>query len=549
MVRISLVLFSAILAFNLGARGDDKTPEQYWAETGLNFDFLAKKLQGTCYKDQKAYLACVQGLNVAASFLKPVATFATPQEVTQNPARFGAVIKNYGPYNLYKSVPQDPHLGFQANWEKAKVVRAAQMNAATETFNGPNGVNFKFGDILNELRGQLIQGDLAQSEGYIASEIFNTILASAVDPHTHIDAIAEIDDEMKSTDQSYVGIGASLDTVDGNTEIESPMPGSPALEAGLRSHDVISAVDGVSMLGQPPAAVVKKVKGPEGTSVKIGIIRKGNPIEVTIVRRKINIKNVDVRTVNDVNPSEPIGYIKLTNFMEDKACQTIGNALLSLESSGAKGVILDLRNNGGGLLNQAVCIGSLFVGKQVIVKVKDLKGGQFRDYPGLNNSITNLPLVTLINANSASASEILAGALQDYQRSWIAGDRSFGKASVQSPSKWTDKIEIFNTIQRFYEPSGRTNQIVGILPDFQIDPKPNATAEEKFALHEADYYTNALPSEGTPWVEPRPQDVAKIQACMNTSHLADTAYQKQLGGAIPPDYQLLSAEAILNCRH
>ncbi len=547
MFRLSVVLFSILIVGNFSVSADDqKTPVQYWQDTGLTLSFVGQKIQADCGKSAAHYLACVQGVNTAASFLNPPAAFAAPSEVLKNPALFGAVIKSYGPYNLYALKKMAPISSPQRYWAFEKELRGAQRAGATQSFNSVSR-NLQFSGILNDLKVQLIQGELSHSEGYIAAAVYNTYIASAVDPHTHIDSKEEIQDMRKSTDVSYAGIGTTLESVNGQIVVKTPVPNSPALAAGIRAKDIITSVDGVSVEATPLDQVVKKIKGPEGSSVKLGILRKGQALEISIVRNKIVNKNVDVKIVKDAGIS--LGYIKLANFMEAKACATIYAYLEVFKRVGVKGVILDLRNDGGGLLGQAQCIGSLFVGKQLIVTAKSLDGKDSENFVGPLDAVSDLPMVTLINANSASASEILAGALQDYKRSWIAGSRSFGKASVQAPTDFTSKISIFSTIERFYQPSGRTNQVVGILPDFPIDPVPNATADEKFELHEEDYYTNALPALSAPWTEQRPAEVERIQACVKASGLADKVYLAKSDDALAPDYQLITSQVILSCQN
>ncbi len=166
-------------------------------------------------------------------------------------------------------------------------------------------------------------------------------------------------------------------------------------------------------------------------------------------------------------------------------------------------------------------------------------------------------MVTLIDGGSASASEILAGAFQDHQRSWIVGDRSHGKATVQGPdtsyplSQKHKQVILYSTIARFYQPSGRTNQLVGILPDFSVDPTPNATAMEKYTRREEDNYT-ALPSVGNRWKQPRKAEIEKINQCRAAraaaGNSADQHFQSQSEQAtVAPDYRLLVAQDILSC--
>ncbi len=242
-----------------------------------------------------------------------------------------------------------------------------------------------------------------------------------------------------------------------------------------------------------------------------------------------------------------MAYIRLRSFSNIADCAEIAVSLVDLQQKGARGVILDFRGNQGGIVNEAVCIGNLFIGPETIVKEEAIDTKEVRSLGKKRDALTDLPMITLINAKSASASELVAGALQDYRRSWIAGERSFGKGTVQAPQDFapdgTNRIldvQIKQTIKRFYQPSGRTNQIVGITPDFPIDPKPNATEDDRFAIREVDLFDNALSSLGDPWLQPRPARVAKIQACARTR---GTAQSK----ASPADYQLSVAQDLLDC--
>jgi len=546
MLRLGLVVFSILISVNSTSQGGgQKTPEDYWRETGLTFQSIRSYLQEECYKDAPNYLACLQGLNVVAGLLKPASVFATPQEVSHNPSTFGRAIKNYGPFNLYEVQKSEQKLSPEAAWKNQKLFRVAELEATKEVFTTADSNSFRFEKILDDLKPQVLQGDLSDSEASIASDVYNTILKSAVDPHTHIEPLAQWNDELKSTDMKYPGIGIMIQSKAGKVVISNLTRGGPSLEAGLRSRDILASVDGSSTEGLSVYDVSEKLKGPTGKPVTIGVLRKDMPLEITVVRKALQRNNVESRTIEDFGTL--YGYIKIKDFSEEKACQEVADGLSEFKDKGVKGLILDLRDNSGGLLAQATCITSLFVGEKVIVQTSDVNGTNFTKYLGQNNPMTVLPLVTLINARSASASEVVAGALQDYKRSWIVGDRSFGKATAQLNSHFNDKIELFQTVQRFYLPLGRSNQVVGIEPDFNVEPVPNATEEDKFALREADQYTNALPPTGKPWTETRPKLVKRIKKCMDFDHLANARYSTTIDDALPPDYRLLNSEVILHC--
>jgi carboxyl-terminal processing protease len=212
------------------------------------------------------------------------------------------------------------------------------------------------------------------------------------------------------------------------------------------------------------------------------------------------------------------------------------------------GLVLDLRGNLGGLIDQAVCIGGLFLGREVVVKVKDLDRDSFEELSSSKPAATDLPLVVLIDAGSASASEIVSGAIQDHQRGWLLGERSFGKGTVQANMNfWNDKIVFYRTVQRFYQPTGRTNQQVGISPDFEVPATPSATEEDRFRLREADIFPHGLGAVGPMWAQPRPEEARKVNGCVAGEKLADKVFAEAKARGHAVDYQLLRAEETLRC--
>jgi carboxyl-terminal processing protease len=530
-----------------------KSQEEYWSGTQINFESLKLVLKTHCNANVKSFVGCVQGLNVMARFLSPAQILVTEQEATHGRVVKGERVKGYGPLTLYNLRKLDMNKPYSQIWTEVIRNRELQIAALEALYNDEAKSSFDIGTFIDDLKSKVLVGKWANSEALITADIFNAIYASSVDPHTRIQPIEQFKDQMKSADISFTGIGAIMKHVAGKITIITPLEGSPALEAGLKARDVVEAIDGVAVAGIDFDEVSEKmIKGEEGTEVKIDIMRDEMPLSISITRRKIVQENVESKKL--IDRGLPLGYIKVGTFMEANVCDKVRSQIIKFNEQ-AKGLILDLRGNPGGLLLQATCIGSLFVGQKIIARVKnlspdqatDLSKVQFEDYVWPTPAITDLPLVTLIDAGSASASEIVAGALQDYKRSWIAGDRSFGKATAQMAFNWTDSIILWKTIQRFYQPTGRTNQIVGIVPDFYFDPAVNATDDDKFALREADSYTNALPPTGPTWVQPRGEEVTKLSKCIKTSGIAKTLVAKRTGDAMAADYQLLQSEDLMAC--
>jgi C-terminal peptidase prc len=247
-----------------------------------------------------------------------------------------------------------------------------------------------------------------------------------------------------------------------------------------------------------------------------------------------------------------VGHISLRHFNDNEACEKIDNAIDEMTRAGAASLVLDLRGNGGGLLKQAICIGELFVGERVIAQVRRLgsRGAELNPVPSQGQrKVTDLPLVILIDAQSASASELVAAALQDYGRAWIIGERSFGKGTVQSGSPYSRNSGLlyFKTTERFYSPLGRTHQLHGVEPDVTVPAKPNATEDERFSVREADEFPNALSRLGNRWKQKRPEKAAALGGCVKATAPEKRWNASQGVSAMAPDYQLLSAEAAAVC--
>jgi len=304
-------------------------------------------------------------------------------------------------------------------------------------------------------------------------------MLSSLDPYTSYIPEADMDDFKFQTTGEYGGIGSLIRRSGNYVIIAEPYEGFPAVKAGLRAGDVILEVDGVPVEHIPVESVSEKLKGKPGTQLSLTMKRYGEeePLEFTLFREKISIRNVPYSGMIDAHT----GYIRIANFTTG-ASHEVENALKSLKTKGdMKSLVLDLRSNPGGLLIEAVRICNLFVGKgEMIVSTKGKVKQWDSDYYTQKNPLdTNIPLVVLINRGSASASEIVAGALQDLDRAVIVGQRTFGKGLVQTsrPLKYNAQLKV--TTAKYYIPSGRCIQAldysnrnddgsVGEIPDSLI---------------------------------------------------------------------------------
>jgi carboxyl-terminal processing protease len=298
------------------------------------------------------------------------------------------------------------------------------------------------------------------------------MVASFDDQHTaFIDPVrAAITSE--NMQGSFEGIGATIRLDDaGRLVIADPMPDRPAFLAGLRPNDIILKVDGQPVEGLSLHEAVLMIRGPADSTVTLSILREGmsEPFEVAIVRTKIELEVVQARMIETATGAADIGYVRLTQF-SGGAADKLAEAIENLFDQGATKLIFDLRSNPGGLLSEAVNVTSLFVEDETIVRER-LKGSEEKTFtakPGQQISLET-PLVVLVNAGSASASEIVAGAMQDLQRATVIGEQTFGKGSVQLPHRLADGSELRVTIAEWLTPDGRQIHGEGIKPDIVVE--------------------------------------------------------------------------------
>jgi carboxyl-terminal processing protease len=271
---------------------------------------------------------------------------------------------------------------------------------------------------------------------------------------------------------SFSGIGATvrLDEA-GRLVIVDPMPGHPAFLAGIRPDDVVLEVDGQSVDGLTLFEAVLLIRGPTDSTVVLTIFREEEPepFEVPIVRAKIELEVVESKLLNSVDGTEKIGYVRLTQFSKG-AAEKLTETINDLFAQGATALIFDLRSNPGGLLSESVNVSSLFIEKgTVVVEKKETEDKTFSAKRGLLVANEDTPLVILVNGGSASASEIVAGAMQDHGRATIVGEQTFGKGSVQLPHQLSDGSELRVTIAEWLTPNGRQIHGEGITPDITVE--------------------------------------------------------------------------------
>ena len=346
-----------------------------------------------------------------------------------------------------------------------EIAKPISANESTENKSTYEQLSL-FGDIFEKIREKYVEE--VNDEDLIRAAI-NGMLTS-LDPHSSYLPPSDFDQMKVQTRGEFGGLGIEVTQDEGYVKVVSPIDDTPAFRAGIEAGDLITAVDGQSLLGMSLDEAVKLMRGPVGSEIILTIFREtvDEPYDVTIIRDTIKPVVVRHRLEGDT------AYVRLTTF-NDQTYKGLEKSVKSMiqEAGGIKninGFVLDLRNNPGGLLSQAIKVSDAFLDKGEIVSTRSKHKGEGDRFNAMRGDITKgKPIVVLINGGSASASEIVAGALQDHRRAIILGTKSFGKGSVQTIMPLQGNGAIRLTTSRYYTPSGRSIQAVGVVPDVLVE--------------------------------------------------------------------------------
>lgn len=332
-------------------------------------------------------------------------------------------------------------------------------------------------------------------------------MIAELDPHsTYLDkeAYAEL---QASTSGEFSGVGMEVSMDEGYIKVITPLDGSPSQKAGIKPGDIVVRLDDQPMKGKTLSDAARILRGPKGSAIKISVQRKGieEPLDITVYRDLIHVQSISVKPLLD-----DYLYIRIAQFQVNSGKDFISQLQENLKlRPKTKGLILDLRNNPGGVLQASVEVADALLEAGLIVYTQGRMTNSSVSYSATPGDITNgLPLVVLINSGSASASEIVAGALQDQKRAVIMGTRSFGKGSVQSVIPITEDRAIKLTTALYYTPNGRSIQAKGIEPDVRLQ-KTNVATENKAAISEADL-SGHIPSKDGREVNGRERDREQV---------------------------------------
>lgn len=367
---------------------------------------------------------------------------------------------------------------------------AKETSAATkdENINSYELLNL-FGEVMERAKANYVE---EVSDKQLIEAAINGMLTS-LDPHSSYLDEKDFKYMNEQTSGKFGGLGIEITMEQGVVKIVSPIDDTPAFKAGLKPGDYITHIDGETIIGMSLNEAVDKMRGKPGTKVKLTIRRiNEKPFDVTLKREEIKTQSVKTDIKDD-----DVFYIRIGSFSEDVDTD-IKKAFEKAQKNRKeplKGIVLDVRNNPGGLLDQAVAVSSLFLDQGEVVSTRARNEEDTLRYSAKGKDITNgMPIVVIINNGSASASEIVAGALQDHKRAVIIGEKSFGKGSVQTVVPLGDYGAMRLTTAKYYTPSGRSIQATGIEPDIVVHPAKVEEFTNEYGFSEAEY-TNALENE------------------------------------------------------
>ncbi len=590
-----------------------------WEDTGMSMSFLQKKINNTnCYLTEAKFLGCVKGLNAMLGMIANAKEGSRPLMLS-NPEHIKAlgrmsraakveetsftVEKDFGGAQVYAGqvakesveddvVPASRESLLNAN-RRSQRMQNTWKESWLKVYASHNPTEqLDFAAALN-----WIEPLLPEKSAYIFGTALNIYIQNGEDAHGTLVPEKPYRDNMAKNSENFVGIGVELRQLPGTKKlvVVNVFDGMPAQKAGIMPNDVLAGIEGIDVSAFSLDKVVPMIRGPEGTKVNISVSRNSSLMKFSVERKAVNIMNVTSSKLPIMpNSKAKAGYIKIRGFDKPSVCEDVSDAVTTLiQDKNVKGIVVDVRDNPGGILSETACIFGLFMGRGQLVLVQDpIKKELNPDAPlrlklpkpqplyTKNDQLTDLPMAIIINPRSASASEVLSGALQGHGRAVVVGERSWGKGTVLTVGAYesaeaqtgrlanllgipeeqlgakSDEPSVHGLIQiqtesMFFLPPAvgdvfHTNQLVGIAPDIEAYIVPHPSKIHKFALREKDVLPISLSSPETDSPPRNPQVKHRIEMCMKSWGSAEKRYVSG-DPSVGKDYQLLVSLDSLAC--
>ena len=492
---VSLLLVTSVCLHASGA-----VTKSEWEGTGLGFGFLEERINThSCRQTTERFLACVAAAQSLLDSSQIDLQLAHAAWLTDS-RKDNALRHRFGDLVVFEMTKDEE--GNHANILEL-ISAQRQRILVWQRFCHTEGVpEADFTRLLAWARKELITEKRAEEQTAAAINAYLGIEdahARIVPTLTQADAAYPRRASVghNQTGQSYSGIGASVQSIVGHIMITRVLPEGPAAAAGLQASDVLLTVDGKSVAGRPVPEVVAALRGTPGTAVSLKVKSQEHVHKMRVRRATVEVKNVSSSVIEYQGRS--LGYLHIDGFVSGSTCAETRRELRVLVDSDVDGLVLDLRDNMGGKIDQAVCVADLFLEpRQLVMEIRSThQNGHSDKLYSRQPALARVPVVTLVNAGTASASEALTGALQDHGRSLILGERTFGKGTIQRVRPWNDSgsVMMFFTTARMFTPSGRTAQLVGLEPDLQVQARRDDEPGRRMVLREEDLFPTALPAK------------------------------------------------------
>jgi C-terminal peptidase prc len=522
-----------------------------WQKTGLDFTFFNEHVTtDSCYDSELKFLSCISAVTRLMDNA-PRDLHLVRVAGKSNSGSLMRVLETFDSIAVVEGRKQGHDLVAMLENFRA---RAKAFPAWRELFHATAKQRIDFDRLRDWLLSEVVDHErvaqyaAAAINGYISVEDAHARIAPAM-PRPGGSRGSGPNYAANVEQPSYSGIGAGILPIGDAVVVTGLVKGAPAASAGLQLYDVILAVDGHSLGSKSAEEVVAALRGPRHTRVVVTVERQGQVRDLQVVRDQVEVKNVFSRVIEDRD--QRWGYLAIDSFNAPKTCADTWRELRTLISAKLDGMILDLRNNKGGLIDQSVCVADLFLDPGLaLIEIRGIdRGGRPKKFRTRYPKATGVPMVTLVNASTGSASEVVAGALQDNGRSILVGERTFGKGTVQTARPWdrSGLIMRFYTVARYYLPSGRGVQLRGIQPDLEVLEQPDLRPEDRIALREEDLFPTALAAEASQSAPSSPVGMTAWSECVTSQGMAGHRWSGDRRGGTSSDYPLYVAQDTLAC--
>ena len=548
--------FSALCSFASVSSAAPSDPDETvnpWRGTGIDLGFLDEKIStANCSRSDREFLSCIGAvqrvLDVAGHELQLI-----PVTNLVDEADWEKVLERFGTAAVVKDAAT--RIGAAGNALEAIRARAHRILRWRDRLDPSLREGVDFTAIRNWLKTDVIDSERQETfaaaavNGYLSVADAHARIAPAATASGSSGARRGINPAGSRDALVYTGIGAGVQPMADAALVTAVVRDGPAAKAGLRVHDFILEIDGRSVTGLSGDALVERLRGRQGTQVGIKVKRQDDVMELSVRRGAVTVKNV----VSDafVDRGWHLAYLKIDSFLRPDTCGEFRRELTKRLKPNLNGLLLDLRDNAGGLIDQAVCVADLLLPEdEVVLEIRSVNGEKKTERVRTKHKArARVPMVTLVNATTGSASELLSGALQDHGRSLIVGEHTFGKGTVQTVRPWRGSRSImeFYTAARYYRPSGVGVQLIGIEPDIEVYERPGAAPRDRIFLREQDLFPTALPLERQVWKHPDSARVNELDECAKQTGLAKHRMRPDAEMSRAMDYQLAVAQDALVC--